>query len=88
MFGVVGGFGRFGGFRVLIVGLIWVRLDKNDPKCNMVFDSDTFSEKMPKTAENDVWTKMRKKVRRVQGAILKRSGQKWGKMQHGVRAYN
>ena len=47
--GVLGGlggvFGRFG-------GLILVSPDKNDPRCNMGFGSDTFSgKKMLKTGE-------------------------------------
>ena len=53
----------FGGVRVFrgvrLWGYFWVRPDKNDPKCNMGFDSDTFTKKMLKTAENDVWTKIR-----------------------------
>ena len=54
-------------------GSFWVWPDKNDPKCDMEFDSDTFSKR-----------KCSKIAEKVQGVC----GQKSGKMQHGVRAYD
>ena len=33
-------------------GVTWGSPDKNDPKCNMVFDSDTSLKNAQKTAEN------------------------------------
>ena len=46
---------------VSVVGcrvLFWVWRDKNDPKCNMGFDYDTFTKKCSKQLKILSWTKM------------------------------
>ena len=40
------------GSRGWLWGLIWVWPDKNDPKCDMGFDSDTISKKCSKQLKN------------------------------------
>ena len=60
-------------------------VDKNGEKCNMGFDSDTFTKKMFKTAEKLKLDKNKAKNKMGFRAYnLKKGGQKWGKMQYNM----
>ena len=61
----------------------WTKIEK----CNVGFDSDTFT----KNAQNDKLKLDKNKVKSKMGFRAynsKRGGQKWSKMQYGVRACN